>query len=271
MSTTIEIGTCGEAVYYWREGKQIIVENSLEIDLDSVPLNSDITHIKDGTITYKDRFNSDNTEPCVGLEGVPKIEYNHKVCGVWSNLTPVGLDNKNNRASKVATWKTKQIIKEARLLSMLDNENIVSIKEVILWEGRFAGFTMENLVEIREPEQVKDKLPEFLTTTIEYMHRKGIFHCDIRMDNIMMDRNQRLKLIDFDIAQTEVDAPITTFIDEALAIQKMTPRLDILDVMMSVMLIYEEKDVALAAQKYMSGKFRTSYFDSRVSKLVSGG
>ncbi|KAI9478951.1 hypothetical protein LPJ55_003960 [Coemansia sp. RSA 990] len=269
MSTTIEIGTCGESVYYWREGKQIIVKNSPEIDLDSVSLDADITHIKDGTITYKDRFNNDNTEPCVGLESMPKIEYNLEVCGVWSDLMPVGLDKKKNRASKIATWKTKQIIKEARLLGMLDNENIVKIKEVILWKGRFTGFTMENLVEIREPEQVKDKLPKFLTTTVEYIHSKGIFHCDIRMNNIMMDRNQRLKLIDFDIAQTEIAVPIRTFIDEALAVLKITPRLDILDVMMSVMLIYEEKEVDLAAQKYMSGKFRTSYFDRCVTKIIS--
>lgn len=46
--------------------------------------------------------------------------------------------------------------------------------------------------------------------SIEFLHQKGIYHRDIKLDNFVLDKNFQLKLIDFGFA-TESNAPITGF------------------------------------------------------------
>lgn len=48
-------------------------------------------------------------------------------------------------------------------------------------------------------------IPAFIQETVEYLHQSAcVYHCDIRLDNLMVDGQGRLKLTDFDIAQTDV-------------------------------------------------------------------
>ena len=35
---------------------------------------------------------------------------------------------------------------------------------------------------------------------VQYMHSKGVAHRDIKLENIMLDGNQEIKLIDFGLA-----------------------------------------------------------------------
>lgn len=82
-------------------------------------------------------------------------------------------------------------------------------------------------------------LPVFIQETVEYLHQTAhIYHCDIRIGNIMVNGLGRLKLIDFDITQTDVLAIPHTDFSDAQFFLGVSPRLDHLDISMSVLLMF---------------------------------
>jgi serine/threonine protein kinase len=100
---------------------------------------------------------------------------------------------------------------------------------------------MEKLNPMYSPSDTqKTLIPVFLAETVEYLHLSvNIYHCDIRVENIMSDAEGNLKLIDFDIAQTDVLAKPHTYVPEAVRCLEITPRLDLLDICLSMVLIYK--------------------------------
>lgn len=77
----------------------------------------------------------------------------------------------------------------------------------------------------------EDELPAFIQETVEYLHQTAhIYHCDIRVGNIMVNGQGRLKLIDFDVAQTDVLATPLTYFPDAQFFLGVSLRLDHLDI-----------------------------------------
>ena len=69
-------------------------------------------------------------------------------------------------------------------------------------------FSVVNLKQaIREGiENYNRVLPQIIEHTaegLEYYHRKGWIHCDVKPDNFLIDESYTVKLIDFSIAQRE--------------------------------------------------------------------
>lgn len=122
-----------------------------------------------------------------------------------------------NMAGKVDEFngQLEKFKKEARRLFDLDNEHIVKVHELFDEKGT-AYYVMdyingESLAEriqrthapMTEP-QVMDVLIQVLDA-LRVVHSRGLWHLDIKPGNIMMDRQGKVKLIDFG-ASKQLDA-----------------------------------------------------------------
>jgi serine/threonine protein kinase len=100
---------------------------------------------------------------------------------------------------------------EAQILGLLDHEHIMKMHEYIvengvhvmileLLEGQELGlFAQQNRLTIRQ----KLRLFEQLLEALEYIHGRGIIHCDLKPENMMVIGSGQLKLLDFGIARIE--------------------------------------------------------------------
>ena len=110
-----------------------------------------------------------------------------------------------------------RFIREAQILARLNHPNIVSIYEVSDYEGR--PFYAMELVEGESLHHFVHKKPLPIDMIIEYAlqicqglgeaHRAGIIHRDIKAANIAVDKNNRIRLLDFGLAAGEDEEKIT--------------------------------------------------------------
>ena len=98
---------------------------------------------------------------------------------------------------------------EAKNIAKLNHENIVKVHDI---EERYR--TVFIIMEYLEGESLNDMLARLkiippplavnflvqITTGLRYAHRKGIIHRDINSKNIMIQRDDRLKILDFGLA-----------------------------------------------------------------------
>ncbi|KAK2736224.1 hypothetical protein FQN55_001756 [Onygenales sp. PD_40] len=244
----LNVGECGENRYLSKDGKQVIITGPLAIDLSTLPLLDDTTKVTGKTVTYKKRFTRENTIPLAASDfpDTPRIDYYAMKHGPWSECLPIEFGSGSeyqDTVFKLAGWKTRNVHYDAKFLSgLINNDNVVRLLSIVTVEGRFAGFGMERLYRCPVSpmeEQVKELLPGFIQETVEYLHQTAqMYHCDIRIGNIMLNGQGRLKLIDFDIAQTDVLATPHTYIPDAQFFLGVSPRLDHLDISMSIVLMF---------------------------------
>ena len=105
----------------------------------------------------------------------------------------------------------KNFLEEARLLfGKFDIEGIVSVKD--FFEGNGTAYIVMEYVSgmtLREYEKKKGKVSEAesykllqpIVKALSYLHSMGIVHCDISPDNLIFDKENNLKLIDFGAAK----------------------------------------------------------------------
>ncbi|MBT8371025.1 MAG: protein kinase [Deltaproteobacteria bacterium] len=98
---------------------------------------------------------------------------------------------------------------EAKMIANLNHENIVKVHDI---EERYR--TVFIIMEYLEGESLKDMLARLkilppalavdyliqIGTGLQYAHQKGIIHRDINSKNIMVQRDDRLKILDFGLA-----------------------------------------------------------------------
>jgi MAP/microtubule affinity-regulating kinase len=109
---------------------------------------------------------------------------------------------------------TQALHREIYILAMIKHENIVGLHEVIdsrthvhlimeLCEGKslyhIVKKSQEKAVEGVSEVRVKNIFRQLLTA-VAYMHENDIAHRDLKLDNILVDGNDLVKLIDFGFA-----------------------------------------------------------------------
>lgn len=108
--------------------------------------------------------------------------------------------------------------REARLAAQLDHPNIVTIYDVGT-EGGWHYFVMQYLDGPTLSEIIQEKAPlsgnetlavlRPLADAIDYAHRHGIVHRDIKPGNIIVNSQGQVKLTDFGIVQASHESPLT--------------------------------------------------------------
>ena len=104
--------------------------------------------------------------------------------------------------------RKRSVNNEIMILKKLDHRNIVQLHETVDTTKQLCiimeyanGTSLHSYIKTKPgrivPEYEAKKIFRQVVSAIDYCHQKGICHRDIKMDNIIVDRNLNVKLIDF--------------------------------------------------------------------------
>ncbi len=103
---------------------------------------------------------------------------------------------------------------EAQAVAQLNHPNVVNVYDVGELEGApyivmeyVRGTNLKRLIQERGPlglQEVENVLRQ-VGAALSYAHRNGLIHCDVKPHNILISPDGRAKLVDFGIAQAQVD------------------------------------------------------------------
>ncbi|MBX2849488.1 MAG: protein kinase [Acidiferrobacterales bacterium] len=102
---------------------------------------------------------------------------------------------------------------EARLLAQLNHANIVQLFDVIDQDNMLglvmeyvSGDSLTRRLRQSPPQQLKIKWLSEVAQGLAFAHQKGIAHCDLKPDNILITQDNVAKLADFGIAKFKADS-----------------------------------------------------------------
>ena len=109
--------------------------------------------------------------------------------------------------------KKKCILREIEILKKLNHpyivklyDTIISDKNILLIQELVNGISLRDFYnkEIRNQKNISEKKYKILTlifkqifSAFDYIHKKNIFHRDIKLENILLTKNYEIKIIDF--------------------------------------------------------------------------
>ena len=100
---------------------------------------------------------------------------------------------------------------EAQKQSRLEHDNIVQIYDLLRWQQRHClimafveGMTLADMLDSEPgglPEPRALDLVVHVLRALNHAHEKGVLHCDVKPANVLVDREQRVRVTDFGIAR----------------------------------------------------------------------
>ena len=102
-----------------------------------------------------------------------------------------------------------RIVREIQMLSEMDNENVIKIYQIFEDEKNFLiimeyceGGELFNYIVKKQkiPENEASYFFYQIIKGIEYIHSKKIAHRDLKPENLLLDKNNKIKIIDFGLS-----------------------------------------------------------------------
>ncbi len=124
---------------------------------------------------------------------------------------PVALKTLNERVDTALKDRFQQ---EARAVAQLNHPNVVSVYDVGESEGTpyivmeyVQGSSLKKLIQERGamPPEMALSVVSQVGRALSYAHESGLVHCDVKPHNILVTPDGTAKLLDFGIAQAQVD------------------------------------------------------------------
>jgi serine/threonine protein kinase len=110
-----------------------------------------------------------------------------------------------------------RFVREARAVAKLTHPNIIQVYEIGGDQGR--PFIAMEFVDGHDLAEIKERLTlteicaacDGIAAALDYMHVRGVFHRDIKPQNVRFGRNGEIKLMDFGIAKDLHRATLTEY------------------------------------------------------------
>lgn len=133
--------------------------------------------------------------------------------------------NEHNKVCVVTNFEKNYVVKKVKsreeltleytMGKVLDHSSILSVFDVDFSNNVMCMeyFESQDLFDIISNGVMVNKLGiwEQLLVVIEYLHENGIAHCDIKLENVLVNKNNELRLIDFGSARNADSLTNTLF------------------------------------------------------------
>lgn len=150
-----------------------------------------------------------------------------KVLGEGSSATvSCLLERDTNRMLAMKSFKNNRnwpgAMKEAQILSSLEHPNIIHFEKLIrtdhaiqLITEYFDGETLSQYIKKQKsksldiiPEQTLRQILSQLCDAMNHCHGRGVGHLDLKLDNVLISEDNRVKIIDFAFSRTGTTADV---------------------------------------------------------------
>ena len=103
----------------------------------------------------------------------------------------------------------ERVLREMKMLSELDNEHIIKVYQIyenenhylIIMEYCEGGELFNYIVEKQRLSENESSFFYYqIIQGVEYIHSQGIAHRDLKPENLLLDKNKKIKIIDFGLS-----------------------------------------------------------------------
>ncbi|KAG5844623.1 hypothetical protein ANANG_G00164460 [Anguilla anguilla] len=115
----------------------------------------------------------------------------------------------DKRKAKKDSYVTKNLRREGQIQQMIRHPNITQLLDVLETENSYylvmelcpGGNLMSRIYERKRLEEREaQKYVRQLVMAVEHLHRAGVVHRDLKIENLLLDENDNIKLIDFGLS-----------------------------------------------------------------------
>ncbi|KAG9486190.1 hypothetical protein GDO78_008988 [Eleutherodactylus coqui] len=115
----------------------------------------------------------------------------------------------DKKKAKKDTYVTKNLRREGQIQQMIRHPNITQLLDILETENSYylvmelccGGNLMHKIYEKKRLEEHEArKYIRQLIQAVEHLHRAGVVHRDLKIENLLLDENNNIKLIDFGLS-----------------------------------------------------------------------
>uniref|UniRef100_A0A8C9RBR4 non-specific serine/threonine protein kinase n=1 Tax=Scleropages formosus TaxID=113540 RepID=A0A8C9RBR4_SCLFO len=115
----------------------------------------------------------------------------------------------DKRKAKKDSYVTKNLRREGQIQQMIRHPNITQLLDILETENSYylvmelcpGGNLMNRIYEKKRLEEKEaQKYVRQLVMAVEHLHRAGVVHRDLKIENLLLDENNNIKLIDFGLS-----------------------------------------------------------------------